>query len=916
MRTQLHQIRFRDCLATALIAFFALGAAASPTSAPPVSESARGAIDTEAGKRATNAYDKVPLGFERNQGQVDQRVRYLTRGPGYALYLTDREAVFTLQKGGINASTGANALQSAVSGDASVRRPWSVVRVELKGANQNPTLTGIDRLPGKVSYFVGRDSRQWRTNVPTYAAVKLANIYPDIDLVYHGNNLRGLEYDFVLRPGGDAKAIRLAFAGAQRTALNARGDLVIKLNGGELVEHAPVIYQEVNGRRQSIQGGYVLGDEGVGIKLAAYDAHLPVIIDPTLSYSTYLGGTLDDIATGIAADGQGNSYITGYTPSINFPTTAGAAFPNYEGGSEDAFVTKLNPDGSQLVYSTYLGGFDSDDEVRGSIAVDSQGNAYIAGTTTSIHFPVTPNAFQPNYGGGPTDAFVTKLSRDGSELVYSTYLGGRSFELEPRIAVDNQGNAYVTGYTGSTDFPIIPGAFQASFGGIADVFVSKLDTNGTALVYSTYLGGTDIDFVGAIAVDGQGSAYVTGNTNSANFPVTPGAYQTSCKSCQTDRDAFVTKLNASGSQLVYSTFLGGSAFDQGSGIAVDAQGAAYIAGFTQSSDFPSTPGAFQTTYGGLGDAYVTKLNPSGSQLAYSTFLGGNTPDEAKAIAVDRAGNAYVTGDTESVNFPTTADAFQPSYGGGSANAFVSRLNVAGSSLNYSTFLGNGPVNSQHTSTTGNAIAVDCCGNAYVTGITTSTTFPVTANAYQINFGGGEDAFAAKFKFGSPIITAPTPGATVSGPVAIQTQRNTGVKWLNVYVDGTHLASSPPFTFSWDSTKFSGGQHEISAISYGYDNLVSGTDQVTVQVNNPVVKIDQPEQAAKVSGAVSVVTERTQGVSWINVYIDGKHLASTPPFTVSWDSTKVSNGGHTISIKGYAPAGTLLGSASVIVNVAN
>jgi hypothetical protein len=449
---------------------------------------------------------------------------------------------------------------------------------------------------------------------------------------------------------------------------------------GEVIFHKPLVYQpttndETTGTHKGvIDGKFVLtAAQQVRFQIAAYDRSKPLVIDPTLAYSTYLGGRGDDEGFGIAVDAAGNAYVTGHTASTNFPTTPGAFQTTFGGGFGDAFVSKLNAAGSALLYSTYLGG--STDDLGSGIAIDASGDAYVTGHTDSSNFPTTAGAFQTT-SGGFTDAFVSKLNTVGSALLYSTYLGGSDGELGNSIAVDASGNAYVTGQTNSTNFPITAGAFQTTIGGGGlDAFVSKLNAAGSALLYSTYLGGRDVEGGNGIAVDASGNAYVTGGTLSSNFPVTPGAFQTTCPECNNHivGDTFVSKLNPVGSALVYSTYLGGSGQDGDFGIAVDASGNAYVTGFTSSSDFPTTPGAFQTTLKGSQNAFFSKLNASGSALLYSTYLGGSSGDIGDRIAVDASGNAYVTGATASSNYPTTPGAFQTAFGGGTLDAFVSKF---------------------------------------------------------------------------------------------------------------------------------------------------------------------------------------------------------------------------------------------------
>ena len=699
--------------------------------APPLA-----ALPAATTKQVLQGYGKLPLSFEANQGQTDRQVRFLSRGRGYAFFLTPTETLLSLSKPASSAAKQAQQSSVGGSGARLGRAPSPsdvMLRIKLEGANPAAHVKGLEQLPGKVNYFLGNDPGKWRTNVPTYAAVKVHDIYPGIDVSYYGNQ-RQLESDFVVAPGVDPKAIVLRFRGSDKLEVDANGDLVAHLKDGEIRQKKPFIYQEADGHRQEISGGYLLeSNDRVAFQLGAYDVSRPLIIDPVLVYSTFLGGSDRDDAFAIAVDSSRNAFVTGFTLSTNFPTTAGA-FQTTSGGAGDVFVTKLNSTGSTLLYSTYLGGSNLD--LATAIVVDSAGNAFVAGTTLSTDFPTTTGAFQTTFGGGPGDAFVAKLNPSGSVLVYSTYLGGNNEDQGLGLSLDSSGNAYVTGLSASTNFPTTTGAFQTTFSGSSqNAFVTKLNPAGSALVYSTYLGGTGGDFGRAVAVDPSGDAYVTGTTKSSDFPTVSGSFQTVFSGFQ---DAFVTKLNPSGSALIYSTYLGGSNdLGVGDGIALDTSGDAYVTGFTASSNFPTTSGAFQTTFGGdLLDAFVTKLNSAGSALVYSTFLGGSGFDEAFGIAVDSTGSAYVTGFTTSTNFPTAA-AIQTTSGGGD-DVFVTKLNPAGSALVYSTYLG------ASGDDDGLGIAIDSDGSAYVVGRTASTGFPITTGAFQTTLGGGfSDAFVAK-----------------------------------------------------------------------------------------------------------------------------------------------------------------------------
>jgi len=671
--------------------------------------------------RVSESYGKLPLHFEANRGQADKAVRFLSHGAGYSLYLTADEAVLVLSKPAADAKRVA-------------------LRMNLVGAARTPAVSGIDELPGKANYLIGKDQSKWRRNVPTYARVRYREVYPGIDLVYYGNQRR-LEYDFVVAPGADPSKIVLGFKGAEKLAIDAEGDLVLHTSSGDLRQHKPIIYQNVDGVRREIDGSYVRKGAGrIGFKLAAYDRTQPLVIDPVLSYSTFLGGSAGEGIAGIAVDTTGAAYIAGSTGSADFPATAGAFDTSFNGGSSDVYVVKLNAAGSALVYSTFLGGSAGDSAA--GIAVDATGAVYVAGSTSSSDFPTTAGAFDTSFNGGnpfsSADVFVAKLDAAGSTLVYSTFLGGSGNETSGGVAVDAAGAAYTTGFTDSVDFPTTPGAFDASYNGGLDVFVSKLNPAGSALVYSTFLGGGDFDASSGIAVDAAGNAYVTGSTFSADFPTSPGAFDTSFNGTA---DVFVTKLDAAGSALVYSTYLGGSGGEGAQHIAVDATGAAYVAGGTASADFPTTAGAFDTSINGARDAFVTKLNATGSALAYSTFLGGSRDDLANGIAVDATGAAYVTGSTSSTDFPTTAGAFDTSFNGGLgftvSDAFATKLDATGSALVYSTFLG-GSANEGAA-----GIAVDAAGGAYVAGNTSSPDFPTTPGAFSTSIRGGSEGFITK-----------------------------------------------------------------------------------------------------------------------------------------------------------------------------
>jgi hypothetical protein len=708
--------------------------------------------------RAMKTFAALPMMFEANSGQTDARVKFLSHAPGYALFLTDNEAVLSLPSGSpgsasVNAAQDSKKSPGPQPDKSHTPRLTRIVRLKFAGGSTPTAITGRDQLPGKTNYFLGNDPKQWREDIANYEGVEYRGVYPGVDVVFHGNQQR-LEYDFVVAAGADPHAIALDVEGAKRMRITPRGDVVLGVGQSELELEKPVVYQEVEGQRREVAGNFVLrGPHRIGFALGPYDRSLPLVIDPILVYSTYLGGSSFDEAFSVALDSSDNIYVTGYTSSTNFPT-ANAFQATKDGAGYDAFVTKLNAGGAALVYSTYLGG-SSFDEASG-IAVDSSGNAYVTGHTESTDFP-TKNPLQAA-NAGLYDAFVTELNATGS-LVYSTYLGGSSYDYGYAIAVDSSGNAYVTGSTQSTNFPT-KDPLQAANGGGYDAFVAKLNFNASTstltLVYSTYLGGSLYDSGQGIAVDSSGNAYVAGSTQSINFP-TQDPYQGALSAA--NGNVFVAKLNNTGSALDYSTYLGGSTGENGTGIAIDSSGNAYVTGYTQSSDFPVTGNAFQQTYGGDGDAFVTKLNQSGSSLDYSTYLGGSSYEYGYAITVDSSDNIYVTGYTGSTDFPITPNPFQQTYGG-DGDAFVTKFNAAGA-LVYSTYLGGSGLEY------GYGIAVDSSlpnANVYVAGATYSKNFPVTANAFQAtNNASSATAFIAEISQNLTILPATIPTGTAGVP---------------------------------------------------------------------------------------------------------------------------------------------------------
>jgi len=698
--------------------------------------------------RVQTSYGNLPLTFEANQGQTSSKVKFLSRGKGYTAFLTTDGIVLALRP---NQPVPVQPVSDVAAPNKSQPPVGVTLQFRLLGVAQNPAVIGEDPLPGLVNYFIGRDPAKWRTNVPTYSRVRYRNVYPGIDLVYYGNH-RQLEYDFALAPGADPSQIRFEITGANQIELDAEGNLVLLIASGELHFQSPVIYQESQGQRVAVAGSYVMDDAThIVFQVARYDPSKPLVIDPTLVYSTYLGGAGDDQPTGIAVDGTGSVYIAGYTNSADFLlTTLGAPSTN----ANHVFVAKLDSTGSRLVYADYIGGNGNDYGI--GLALDSANNVYVTGSTTSSNFPLVKpyQAIDP----GSYSGFLSKISTDGSSLSYSTYLGGNGFDQPASVAVDTLGEAYIAGSTTSQNFPVVNAYQTAALANQAGLygnygFVTKFTADGSSLIYSTYLAGnsnvvqdcgnpcwpTPYTAISAVAVDANGSAYVTGTTNTYNFPATSGAYLTSNSTQQDSTIGFVSKLASSGN-LDYSTYFYGSSGNPiGIGaIAVDGSGSPYIAGTVVSdSTFPITstgicdPGVYGF---GCSYAFVTKFDSTASTLLYSTFLGPNNFASPQSIALDPNNNAYVAANTRSAGFGTNNGIE------GYTNGFdilLVEIDASATTELFATYLGG----SGNDFASG--IALDANGSIYLTGSTTSPDFPVTQGAFQNVLGGGTDAFVLK-----------------------------------------------------------------------------------------------------------------------------------------------------------------------------
>lgn len=890
-------------------------------------------------------YASLPLRFEANAGQADPSVKFLAHGDGYTLFLTPKEAVFTLN----GQEESDRALQEM---DAHARRKFearkfyrmsprfhrhvkkaATVRVAMEGANPSASALPLEELSGKVNYFIGRNPAEWRTGISTYRRIKYSNVYPGIDLVYYGKQGH-LEFDFVLAPNADPNAIRLHFDAAGSLTINEHGGLKVGGPEGSFELLRPNVYQMQHGKQVPIQGQFILrADKTVGIKLAKYDRRLPLVVDPVLTYSTYLGGNGTEYASNIAVDAFGNAYVVGQTTSLNFPTYNGYSSTGNSNGL--AFVTALDSTGTIVLYSTYLGGTGGD--WGAGVAVDPFGNIYVTGSTLSADFPLV-NPVQSSLASPNGNAFVARIdmSQTGTaSLAFSTYLGGGSNsstglgDVGLAIAADQSGLAYVTGQTASDSsvipFPTTVGALQSSLGSVnGNAFLSVLDTKyggGTALIYSTYLGGASQgfgDYGLGIAVDSSGNAYVTGQTTSGSpnpFPTTSGAYQVDLNS--PNGNAFVSKIatQQSGPQsLVYSTYLGGSSTiivgDQGSGIGLDTTGKIYVGGDTTSADFPVTAGAYQTANSPGGKGFVALFDPTkaGSQsLVYSTFLGGTNGGEGEVInglAVDAGGDAVVAGSTSSSDFPTTADAFQPDLKNSSWDAFLTKINPNGTDLIYSTYFGG----SCPDGDVGNGVALDAVGNPHLAGSTCSTDLSVApANAYQTTLNGSYDVFVARFvwnanpSISASLVPSPNSNGWNNSPVTVLFTCAPGPAPIE--------SCSPPVMVRTEGAS----QAQSGTVSDSQGNTATTTTTVNIDMTAPTLTITSPSDGTVVNtGSVTVTGTLTDGLSGAGA-VNCHGVPATLTGSTFSCNVNLAAGSNLITVLGTDLAGN---SAHASISIAN
>jgi hypothetical protein len=761
------------CFRTAVV--FALALAAAPLAATS------GPLTAATGGRQ-------PIAFEPNLGQTDPAVRFLARGPGYSLFLTGGDEAVMALRGGEAAEAGA------------------VLRLRLEGARRDAAVEGLDRLRGVSNYHRGEDPSTWVTGVPHFGQVRFAEVYPGVDLVYYSRD-QELEYDFVVAPGADPTAIALSFAGADGVTLDAAGDLVLAIGDGRVVMPAPFTFQEIAGRRKVVPSSYRVDAGGrVTFELAAWDRSQELVIDPRLVYSSYLGGSETDIVNDVAVDGRGDIWVVGGTDSPDFPGTEDR--PSFLG----AFVSKIANDGSGVIFTTVIDGSGLD--IANSIAIDGRGTAHVAGGTESLDFPVL-GAFQdesrerrdfcllrycitvsPRGTINTAEAMMFRLDSDG-RLLYSTYLGGKDPDQAFGVATDSNFNTYVVGSTMSENFPL-QDEFRNNHRGDFEAFVTVFSQTGATLAYSTFLGGSENESAKGVAVLGR-DAFVVGNTTSEDMEtraVSGTAFQTRFGG---RNDGWVARLDVDkegDGSLLYATYLGSAGTDLPRDVAVDIFGNAHVVGVTGSSTYPlAAPAGFPILddSNDINEAFLTKVNPEGSDLLFSSLLGGSQTDEAIAVTLDEIGNAYLFGVTTSPDFPLVT-AFQTEHAGGD-DFFVAKIDLLESRLLFSTLLG-GRGEETFRGVPRGGIALDFRGSIAIGGTTESFDFPLLDPFQSFYTGGDSEAFVARIdqSFGDTIGVF----RAAEGSFFLRNSNTTGVADFTVPLGQT---GDLPVTGDWTGMAF-------------------------------------------------------------------------------------------------------------------
>jgi hypothetical protein len=895
------------------------------------------------------AYANVPLSFDENVGQTARNVRFMSRGNGYGLFLTSQGAELTLHHSmAHNLSARHRAAYFRSLREARRAGTLTALRINLDGANPSAQVIGTDRLQKRVNYFLGNDPRNWRTDVPSFARVKYAGVYPGVDLIFYGNQRR-LEYDFIVAPGGNPEAIQLVLQGAEKIRIGAGGDLILGVPGGAVAFQKPVIYQTVKGTRHKIAGGYsITKGNRIRFVVGKYDRSEPLIIDPVLNYSTYLGGSVNgDLGTGIAIDSNGNAFVTGVTFAVNFPTTVGSFMPGplASNASGAVFVTEINSTGTQELYSTYLAGSGDLGDFGFGITVDGTGNVYVTGMTFSTDFPTTAaNALKPGpLATNPAGtSFLTKLNptaNQANQLVYSSFIGGTNGDFANSIAVDANGNAYIAGGSLSNpgsapgNFPVTAGAYQNTLNSLlGNAFLTRIDTTkvgNASLVYSTYLGGTGnatttglgyADSAFGIAVDSSSNAYLVGQTTSSDFPTTATGYQTQTAppAAVTLGTNFMSRIDTTlsgAASLIYSTYLGGGTGEFGAAIALGPNNVASITGLTDSLTFPIVPlvGAYQTSSSG-GSAFISLIDTGKSgvnSLVYSTYLGSGGV-QGNGIKVDAAGNNYVVGVTSSSAFPIVPGAFQPAFAAGAAGeGFLSKLIPGGQGANdliYSTLFGGSGSASGFDSLDG--IAIDATNDAYVTGTTSSSNLPVFPNpgGFQTSLPAGDSSAAilAKLTLTPTLTVTPTSLNFGTQPVGVISSAKTVALTNN---------STDPISFPGSSIAFTGTYAaDFASPSNTCGGSIAAAASCNVSVTFTPSIAAPPSETATLIITVTITDAGVSGPQTFDVSLTGNGSSTVPG--VGLAPTSLAFGNQALSTTSAAKTVTLTNTGTAALTIAS
>jgi len=712
------------------------------TSTAIASISESNTVDPAKEKEIKTRLGVLQIPFIKNESQIkDSKVKYYANTFSGTVFVTDDGITYALRGGSEEHGASRDAHVGANLRVSPEQKTGWVIKERFVNARKTKAV-GIEKAETKVSYFKGKDQKNWESNIPTYKEISLGEVYDHItlNLKAYGKNIEKL---FVVEKDGKPEDIAIKLEGAKGLKVNEKGELEIETGIGTIKMTKPVAYQEIDGQRVQVAVNYSLLNSSLQnstlnytFKAASYNQDYPLIIDPLLA-STFVGGSDYDGVSRLAIDSKGNVFIGGGTRSSDFPTTSGAYDRSYEGG-KDAIVSKLNKGLTSLLASTFIGG-SNDESVVWSLAIDSKGNVFIAGHTYSSDFPTTEGAYDRSYEGG--DAFVSKLNNNLTTLMASTLIGGSADEEAGSLGIDSSGNVFIAGWTYSSNYPTTRRAYDRSHNGNADIFVSKFNNSLTTLMASTFIGGENEDEDPSLTIDSSGNVVVVGSTESPNYPTTEGAYD---RSHNGGHDWFISKFNNRLKKLLASTFVGGSDEDRSSDLVIDSSGNILVIGWTRSPDYPTTPGAYDRSYNGggeeEGDVFVSKLDDSLTTLLASTFIGGSNEDSPDTLAIDSSGDVFVTGSTESSNFPVTADAYDTSING-DADGFVAKFDDSLTTLLASTFIGGSGDDGIR------GLAIDSKGNVFIAGWTSSSNYPTTSGAYDTSFNGGreegQDIFVSK-----------------------------------------------------------------------------------------------------------------------------------------------------------------------------